>query len=179
MRVNVARHDADLAAARKLCIRAFATHAPRWSDDAWAVGSDERRAWIAFEHFLHADHVLHGHAFGDRADHTDARIGGLNDRVGCTGWRHEDHGRIGACRLHGVEHRIEDRQTVRVLLPALARGHAADKLRAVFKAGLRVRGACAASDSLANDFRVSVDEDRHRGAEDTRLRERGLHTNWR
>ena len=68
MRVNVARHDADLAAARKLCIRAFATHAPRWSDDAWAVGSDETGLALALKQRFHSDHIKSGDTLSDAYD---------------------------------------------------------------------------------------------------------------
>src|SRR5690606_24081457 len=55
---------------------------------------------------------------------------------------------------------IEDRQP-EVLLAAAARRHAADHLRAVGKALLRVERALLAGQALANNFRLGVDQNAH------------------
>jgi hypothetical protein len=68
----------------------------------------------------------------------DAGLGRLEDAVGREGRRDEEHGGVGPGGFDGVGYGVEDRQAVGVFLSALARGDAADHLRAVVEAALRV-----------------------------------------
>ena len=65
--MDVARHDADLALARR--------------DDAGAVGTDEARL-RARQRALHLDHVEHRDALGDADDERDLGVDRFQDRVG-------------------------------------------------------------------------------------------------
>ena len=81
--VDVARHDADLAFARR--------------DDARTVGADEARL-LAFQIAPRGHHVPRGNALGDADDERDAGVGGFHDGVGGKRRRHKDDGRVGAGR---------------------------------------------------------------------------------
>ena len=83
--VDVARHDADLALARR--------------DDARAVRPDQPRV-LALQELPRPHHVERRNAFGDADDQRHAGVGGFHDRVGRERRRHEDHGRIRAGLLH-------------------------------------------------------------------------------
>ena len=59
-------------------------------------------------------------------------VGGLHDRIGRPGRRHEDQGGVRAGLADGLGDRIEDRhRAIERRLAALARGHAGDDVRAV------------------------------------------------
>jgi hypothetical protein len=63
--------------------------------------------------------------------------------------------------LHRLLDRVEHRDRVLELLPALSRGHAGDDVRAVLQHLLGVERAVAARDALHDEARVLVDEDAH------------------
>ncbi len=94
--VNVTRHDADLALARR--------------DDAGAVRPDQARLRFLPKKAHHAGHVQHRNPFGDADDQRDFRIDRLADRVRRPRRRHIDHRRIGAGLFARFLHRIEHRQ---------------------------------------------------------------------
>src|SRR6185503_11490017 len=75
--VDVARHDADLGLTRR--------------DQAGTVGADQPAGGPG-EEGLHPHHVGHRHTLGDAHDQRHAGVGGLHDRVGGRGRRHEDQG---------------------------------------------------------------------------------------
>src|SRR5690606_5517759 len=143
--MDVARHDADLRAAR--------------SDDARAIRPDQPGA-AALQHGFDADHVEHRHALGDADDELDAGVGRFEDRVRRERRWHVNDANRGAGRALRVRDGIEDRQP-EVLLAAAARRHAADHLRAVGQALLRVERALLAGQALANNFRLGVDQNAH------------------
>ena len=100
--VNVRRHDADLALARR--------------NDARTVRPDQPRAPVLQE-LPGAHHVERRNAFGDADDQFDLGVGGLHDGVGRERRRHEDHRGIRAGLVDRFLHGVEDR-------PALVRGAA-------------------------------------------------------
>ena len=167
MRVDVARHDADLASTFELRICATPAHASCWRNDAGAVGADECCVRERLERFLRANHVLHRYALGDRADHANACGCSFENRVSRTSGRHENHRRVRARCFDSLSHRVKDRQSVGILLPTFSRGHAADHLGSVGEARLRVRCTCAASDALTKNLSFSVDENGHWGEDGT------------
>ena len=101
--VNVRRHDADLAFARR--------------NDARAVGTDQARG-PALQELSGANHVGGWNAFRDANHERDAGIGGLHDGVGGIRRRDEDDGCIRARPLDGfrdgVEHRAVQMQSGRL-----------------------------------------------------------------
>src|SRR5690606_27172940 len=143
--VDRARHDADLAFARR--------------DDAGAIRTDQPAVVVA-EHLFDAHHVEHRHALGDAHDELDAGVCRLQNRVRGERRGHIDHARRRAGLAHRLADRVEDRKP-EMLAAAAARRHAADDLRAVLEALLRVERALPARDALADDPRVLADEDAH------------------
>src|SRR5690606_36911588 len=93
-RVDVARHDADLALARL--------------GDPRAVGAYQAGA-LALEEALDPHHVHDRDALGDGHDQLHAGVGGLHDGVGREGRRHEHDGGVGARGRDGVGHGVEAR----------------------------------------------------------------------
>src|SRR5690606_13071534 len=144
--VDVARHDADLALARR--------------DDARAVGADQVDVREILQGRLDLQHVQHRNAFGDAGDYLDAALGRFQDRVGGEGCRHVDHARRGAGGFHRVAHGVEYRQ-VEMLLAAAARSDAADQLGAVGQRLLGVEGALLTGKALADHLGVLVDQNAH------------------
>ena len=145
--VDVARHDADLALARR--------------DDARAVRADQlhRRRRVRAERAPHLDHVQHRDALGDADDELDARVDRLEDRVGRAGRRHEDHRRVGAGLLHRLRRRCRTRGKPFVHLAALAGRDAGDDLGAVLAHLLGVERPGAAGDALDDELGLLADED--------------------
>src|SRR5690606_36960235 len=74
--------------------------------------------------------------------------------------RHVDDRGIRAGALHGLGHRAEHRQA-QVGGAALAGGHVADHLGAVFDGLFAVEGALRAGEALADDLGVLVDQNAH------------------
>ena len=144
--VDEARHDADLAFARR--------------DDARAVRPDRGATVESRERRLDLHHVVHRDALGDADDELDAGVRRLEDRVGREGGRHVDHRRVRAGLRDRVAHGVEHRQP-EVLLAAAARRDAADQLRAVVEALLGVESALLAGEALADDARRLVDQNGH------------------
>src|ERR1700704_6660632 len=142
---DVARHDPDLAFARR--------------HHARAVGSDQARH-RARQRALDLDHVGDRDAFGDADDERDLRLDGLADRVAGAGRWHVDHARVAAGLFPGLGDRVEHRQ-VEMERAALAGRHAADHLGPVGDRGLRMEGAVLAGETLAEDFGVVVDQNGH------------------
>src|SRR5688572_28015888 len=143
--VDEARHDADLARARR--------------DDARAVRTDEQAA-VAGQRSLHFHHVVHRDAFGDAHDELDAGVGRFENRIGRVRRRHVDHAdrrtRLFHCFARSVEHR-----QIEVLLAAAAGRHAADDFGAVRNALLGMKRTLLAREALADDARVLVDQNAH------------------
>ena len=73
---------------------------------------------------------LHRDPLGDADDQRDFRVDRLADRVSRAGRRDVDDGGLGARRLAGLGHRVEDRQAD-MLRAAFAGRNAADHLGAV------------------------------------------------
>ncbi len=143
--MDMARHDADLAFARR--------------DHARAVGADQPRLGAA-QRALHLHHVEHRNAFGDADDQRHFRVDRFQDGVGGEGRRHIDRGSVGADLLLGFAHGVEHRQA-QMGLAAFARRGAAHHLGAVGDGLFGMEGALAAGEALADDFGVLVDENGH------------------
>src|SRR5688572_22994151 len=144
-RVDVGRHDADLAFAGR--------------DDAGTVGSDEPRGGFV-EHALDAHHVEDRDAFGDADDERDARVDGFENAVAGAGRRHVDDRRVGSRLPHGLGDRVEDRDALEIGAGA-ARRDAGHHLRAVLAAEARVQLARRSGDALRQHAGRSIDEDAH------------------
>ena len=143
--VNAAGHDADLGFAGR--------------DDAGAVGADEARLRVLeLRPDLH--HVVDRDAFGDADDQRQAGVFGFEDGVGGERRRHEDDGGVGAGLLYRLGDGVEDRPAL-VGGAAFAGRDAADDFGAVFGAALRVEGSFFAGDSLHDEARIFIDQDRH------------------
>src|ERR1700722_8639998 len=145
---DVARHDADLAFARR--------------HHARAVRSDQARL-RARQRALDLHHVGDRDAFRDADDQRDLGLDRLGDGVGRARRRHVDHARVAAGLVLGFRHGVEHRQ-VEVERAAFAGRRAADHLGAVVDRGLRMEGAVFAGETLADDLGVLVDEDGHHAA---------------
>src|SRR3569623_1155513 len=149
--VDVARHDPDLARARR--------------DDAGAVRADQRdglarSALHVAQGPLGPHHVQGGDPLGDADDHVDARGGRFQDGVGGARRRYVDAGGVGARLLHGVGHGVEHGEAL-VGLSALAGGDADAHLRAVVARLRRVDRAGRARQALHQHLGVLVDQDGH------------------
>ena len=118
------------------------------------IRPDQPRLSILQE-FPGLHHVERRNAFGDADDQVDLRVGRFHDRVGRERRRHKNHRGIGAGLVGRFAHRIENRPAL-VRRPALAGRHAADDLRAVSRAGLRVKCAFAAGEALHHDPRILI-----------------------
>jgi hypothetical protein len=143
--VNEARHDADLAFARR--------------DDARAVRPDESGAG-AGERGFHAHHVIDRNAFGDAHDELDAGVRRFENRIRRERRRHVDDARCRPGVLHRIRHGVEHRQIQMLLAPTAGRD-AADHACAVLDAVFAVKRALLASEALADDPRVLVDQNAH------------------
>src|SRR5690606_16505283 len=97
----------------------------------------------------------------DAHDQRDAGVGGLHDRVGGEGRRHEDHAGVGAGLPGRLADGVKHRDAAEHGLPALARRDAADDLGAVGERLLGVEEADLAGDALDDEAGVLVDEDAH------------------
>src|SRR5690606_12258847 len=151
--VDMARHDADLALARR--------------DDARAVRTDKARPG-AGQRALHLHHIEHRNALGDADGKLDARINRFKDRVSCKGRRHIDGGRRSARLFDGFCHRVENRQ-VEMLRAALAGAHATNHFRAIGNRLFRMERTLITREALADDLGVLVDENGHYAASFTAL----------
>src|SRR5262245_50841827 len=141
----MARHDADLAFARR--------------DDAGAVGANQTGVGVA-ERALDLDHVEDRHAFGDADDEGDGGVDRFEDGIGGKGRRHIDHACIGAGRLGGVLDRVEDGEA-EMGGAARARRHPADHARAVSDRLFGMERALRAGETLADDAGALIDENGH------------------
>src|SRR6185312_15270081 len=148
--VDVARHDADLALARR--------------DDTRAVRADEHGLGVvALEHVLDAHHVARGDAFGDRDDQLDTGRGRFEDRVrGERRW-HVDDGCVRAGEPDRFIARVVHRDVLEPgdLAAALARRDTGDDARAVLDHLLRVKRAGRAGHALHDEARVVTAENAH------------------
>src|SRR4029077_3571495 len=142
---DVAGHDADLAFAG--------------GHHARAIGTDQAR-FRAAQRALDLDHVEHRDAFGDADDERDLGVDRFGDRVGGAGGRHIDDAGVAPGRFLGFDDGVEHRQ-VEMLAAAFARRRAADHLGAVGDRLLGMERAVLASEALADDAGVLVDEDGH------------------
>ena len=143
MRIDVPGHYADLAAAFKGGVGPFARDSATGRDDARTVGTDQPRVGVVRHGRLDPDHVLDGNALADAAHEIHAGGGGFEDRIRCESWGIETHRGRGPGGLHRFCDRIEDRQTVGILLPTLAGRDTTDHLRAVVETSFRVKGTDA------------------------------------
>ena len=126
-----------------------------------AVGPDQPDAGRAAEMGHDPQLVVRGDAFADGDDQLDARVRGLEDRVGREPRRDEDHRGVRAGLGDGIGERVEHRDAVDVRA-ALARRHTGDHLGAVAAVVERVEAAFAAGDAGDAEPRPLVDQDAHR-----------------
>ena len=144
-RKDVARHDADLAFARR--------------HNARAIGADQS-GLRALQRPLDPRHVEDRNAFSDADDERRLGVDRLADRVRGAGRGHIDHAGVGARFLPRFDDRVEDRQP-EMDRTALARRDPADEPGAVSHRLLGMERAVLAGEALGDDFGVSVDEDGH------------------
>ena len=144
-RENVARHDADLAFARR--------------HDAGAIRADQGRL-RALQRALDPHHVEDRNALGDADDERRLGVDRFADRVRRAGRRHIDHARVGAGFLPRFGDRVEDRQA-EMDRAALAGRHAAHELGPVGHRLLGMERAVLAGEALGDDLGVGVDENGH------------------
>src|SRR5665811_1630722 len=150
---DVARHDADLAFARR--------------HHARAIGADQPR-FRAGERALDLDHVHHRDALGDADDERDLGLDRFANRIGRAGRRHINHGGVAAGLLARFGHGVEHRQ-IEMGGAAFAGRGAADHLGAVGNRLLGMECSILAGETLADDLGVLVDEDGHYAASFTAL----------
>ena len=143
--MDAAGHDADFGFAGR--------------DDAGAVGADEARGRV-LELGPDLHHVECGNALSDADDEGDAGVFGFEDGVGGKRRRDEDHGGVGAGLLDRVGHGVEHRPAF-VRRSTLAGRDAADNVGAVFGAALGVEGAFFAGESLNDQARIFIYQNRH------------------
>lgn len=86
--VDVAGHDADLAALR--------------GDDAGAVGADQTALALTQQRVFDADHVVLGDALSDAHNQSHLGLHRLHDRLGRTRRRHVDDGDVAFGRILGL-----------------------------------------------------------------------------
>ena len=91
---------------------------------------------------------------------TDAGVGRLHDGVSGERRRNEHDAGFGTGLCHGVLHRVEHREP-QVFATALARGNAADQVRAVTDHLLGVERAHTPCETLDDDRGLLVDDDAH------------------
>ena len=99
-------------------------------------------------------------ALGDADDLRHARLGGLENRLGRKARRHDYERCIRTLVLHGIGHRVVNRNTLDVL-PGTARRDARNDIGAVVAVAQRVEGALAAGDALDNQARFLRGNDGH------------------
>src|SRR5207237_4000192 len=92
-------------------------------------------------------HIVDGNALRDADHQSDAGVGGFEDCIGGKRRRHEDQRGIARRLLHGVMHRIKDRNALHVL-PRFTRRHPGDDLRAIGLALRRVKRTFLAGNAL-------------------------------
>src|ERR1039458_648563 len=150
---DVARHDADLAFARR--------------HHARAIGADQPRL-RAGERTLDLDHVHHRDAFGDADDERELGLDRFANGIGGARRRHVDHAGVAAglfaCFGDGVEYR-----QIEMGRPAFTGRCAADHLGAVGNRHVRMECAVIGGDDGSDPFRIFVDEDGHYAASFTAL----------
>src|SRR5690606_37839111 len=144
--VNVSRHDADLALARR--------------DHGRTVRTDQANRAVAHDILLHIQHSECRDTFGDADNQFPPGIRRCEQGVLAEGCRYIDHRGRGAGFLDRFGNGVEHRQ-VEVFLAALARRHAADHFGAVGNRLLGMEGALRAGKALADNPRVLVDQYAH------------------
>src|SRR5664279_4792810 len=147
--VDVARHDAK--------------HRLAGADDAGAVRANHQCSMVALiaqQIALHPHHVLRWNSVGDRAYELYPGVGRLHDRVGAKGRCDEGDAMRGARLLDGVLHGVEHRQT-EMGCSALAGGHSAHDLGAIFNHFLGVERAFVARETLDQHTACFVNKNAH------------------
>ena len=135
--VNARGHDSNLAMARR--------------NNPWTIWSNQPGAAILQE-LPCPNHVKRRNPFCDADNQFNLCIGGFHDGVRCVRWRYEDQRAIGASSIHRFLDAVEDRPAF-MCGSSLARGHAADDLCSVLRAGFGVECALAPSEALYNHSR--------------------------
>ena len=113
---------------------------------------------------FHAHHVNHGNAFRDGDNQFNAGIRRFENRIRSERRGHEDAGDVGRSLAHGFADGIEHGDFVRIEFhdfAAAARGDAADEVRPVFEALLRMKFSGGAGDALNDQARIGVDQNAH------------------
>ena len=144
--MNVARHDPDLARARR--------------DDAGAIRPDQSAPLSRHLRF-HAHHIHHWNAFRDADDQFDARIDRFQNSICRARSRHENHGDVAPGFLARFPDGVEHRHFAVEHLAAFSWRHAGDDVCAVLHALSRMKPAGGAGDSLHNEARVFIYENGH------------------
>src|SRR5712691_927035 len=145
--VNASRHDADFAFARR--------------DDAGTIRADQARLRVVHGRG-DAHYVERGNAFGDANDQGQRDISGFENGVGGKRRRHKNDRSIRGGFAHRVGKGVKH-GPVEMFRAALARGYAADDVRAVLDHLLRVKGAFAAREALHDQSCVLVYKHAHNG----------------
>jgi hypothetical protein len=109
---------------------------------------------------VHAQHLVRRNVLGDADDGADSGVDGLVDRVRREACRDEDQRRVRAGLLYGVGDGVEDGNSLDVLA-CLARRDAGDDSRPVVAVAQAVEAALASCETLDDETRVVVDDDRH------------------
>jgi hypothetical protein len=101
-----------------------------------------------------------GNVLGDADDRPDTRVDRLVDGVGGERAGDEDERGVRPSFLDRLRDGVEDGYALDVLTP-LPRCHSGDEVRAVVAVAQAVEAALAAGESLDDEARVEVDDDRH------------------
>src|SRR5579864_2189656 len=143
--MNVARHDSDLAFARR--------------NDARTIRADQARR-TALHEVAHLNHVGGRDAFGDADHQRHTGLGRFHDSIGRERRWNENHRCVRARLLHRIGDGIEDRQT-QMRLTALTRSDAAHYFRAVIDGRLGMKAGFAPGESLEDYTGVLIHQDAH------------------
>src|SRR5208282_4976920 len=143
--VDRPRHDSDLAFARR--------------DDARTIRTDQARAPV-LQKLPGAHHVKRWDALGNADNEFDFGVGRFHNRVRRVRWWHENHRSIRAGFFRSFLNGIKDRPAL-VCRSTLAGSYAADNLRAVSRARLRMESTFAPGQSLHDQSRSFINQDCH------------------
>ena len=129
-------------------------------NDSRAIGPNQPRFFSMHER-CDTHHVHHRNSFRDANYEFNSGINRFQNRIGSRRSRDENHRCVATSFLSRFPNRVEYRYFLLEHLAALPRGNACDHVRAVVHALSRVKRARAARNSLHDQPRPLINENRH------------------